>query len=92
VVVDVELLVPYSRIAGARSLSLDIQGNSLDILVNALIERFPALETHLKGEEIPGAAPFFMLINGKIISVEKQSDILFEEGDVIAFTRIVAGG
>ena len=58
-VVDVELLVPYSRIAGARSLSLDIQGNSLDILVNALIERFPALETHLKGGRDPRGGTFF---------------------------------
>jgi len=92
IVVAIELLVPYNRLADVRSLSLEIEGNSLDLLVNALVKRIPALEKHLKGEEIPGAAPFHLLINGKIIPVEKQSDIILEEGDVVAFTRILAGG
>jgi len=91
-VVEVKLLVPYNRIADAQNLSLEIQSDRLDILVNALIERFPALETHFKGDEVPGAAPFLLVINDKVIPVEKQSDIILKEGDLVVFTRIVAGG
>ena len=90
--VEVELLVPYNRIANVRNISLEIQGNTLDKLISALVIRIPALEKHITGEEIEGASPFLLLINGKIIPIEKQSEVFLQEGDHVAFTRIVAGG
>ena len=91
-VVKVKLLVPYNRIADAQNLSLEIQGDSLDILVKALIEKYPALERHFKGDEVPGAAPFLLVINDKVVPVGKPSDIILQEGDVVAFTRVLGGG
>ncbi len=89
---EVELLVPYNRIGNVRNISLEIQGNTLDKLISALVTKIPALEKHITGEEIPGASPFLLLINGKIIPIEKQSEVFLQEGDHVAFTRIVAGG
>ena len=90
--VEVELLVPYNRIANAKSLMLEMEGNTLDRLLEALIRRIPALESHLKGEEVPGASPFLLLINGKVVHMEKQSDVMVRPGDRVAFTRVLAGG
>ncbi len=69
-----------------------MEGNTLDRLIEALIKHIPALEEHLTGEEIPGASPFLLLINGKVVQVEKQSEVLIKPGDRVALTRIVAGG
>jgi sulfur carrier protein ThiS len=89
---EVELLVPYNRIVNVRNISIEIQGNTLDKLISALVTRIPALGNHMTGEEIPGASPFLLLINGKIIPIEKQSEVFLQERDHVAFTRIVAGG
>ena len=90
--IHIELLVPYNRIAKMQSVKVEMEGNTLDRLIEALIKRIPALEAHLTGEEIPGASPFLLLINGKVVQVENQSDVLIKPGDRVALTRIVAGG
>jgi molybdopterin converting factor small subunit len=90
--IHIELLVPYNRIAKTQSVKVEMEGNSLDRLIEALIKRIPALEEHLTGEEIPGASPFLLLINGKVVQVEKQSEVLIKPGDRVSLTRIVAGG
>ena len=90
--IHVELLVPYNRIANTRSVKVEVEGHTLDKLLEALIRRIPALENHLTGEEIPGASPFLLLINGKVVPVEKPSEIFLEPGDRVGFTRIVTGG
>jgi molybdopterin converting factor small subunit len=90
--VDVELLPPYNQIAKTRNVEIVIEGNSLDKLIEALVGQFPALEEHLTGEEVPGASPFLLLINDKIVHGKEQSQIFLRAGDRVAFTRIVAGG
>ncbi len=90
--VDVELLPPYHQIAKTRNIRIVIEGNTLDKLIEALIRQIPALEEHITGEEIPGAMPFLLLINGKIVHGKEQSQIFLKSGDRVALTRIVAGG
>jgi molybdopterin converting factor small subunit len=90
--VDVELLVPYNRIAKRKSLKVKMEGNTLDKLLEALISRFPALKEHLMDEEIPGALPFLLLVNGKVLEVEDPTEVFLRPGDRVGFTRVVAGG
>lgn len=90
--IDVELLVPYNRIAKTQSVKLEMEGNTLDKLLQALVTRFPALEKHLMEEEVPGASPFLLLINGKVVQVGDPSEISLKPGDRVGFTRVVAGG
>ena len=90
--IDIELLVPYNRIAKTGSITVEMVGNTLENLLEALIGRIPALEKHLMEEEIPGASPFLLLINGKVVQVEDPSKIFLKPGDRVAFTRVVAGG
>ena len=89
---DVELLVPYNRIAKTQRLRVEIEGNTLDNLLEALIRRFPALKGHLMEEEVPGALPFLLLINGRVVQVGDPSEIPLKPGDRVGFTRVVAGG
>lgn len=90
--VEVELLVPYNRIAQTEKIKVEMDGNTLDTLIAALIRDIPALENHLTGEEIPGASPFLLFINGEIVPGEQPSQIFLKPGDRVAFTRILAGG
>jgi molybdopterin converting factor small subunit len=69
-----------------------MEGNTLDKLLQALIKRFPELEKHLMEEEVPGASPFLLLINGKVVQVADPTEIYLEPGDQVGFTRVVAGG
>ena len=69
-----------------------MEGNTLDKLLEALISRFPALKEHLVDEEIPGATPFLLLVNGKVVEVEDPTKVSFRPGDRVGFTRVVAGG
>lgn len=71
---------------------MEVEGNSLDKLLEALIKRFPELEKHLMEEEVPGALPFLLLINGKVVQVAEPTEIYLKPGDQIGFTRVVAGG
>lgn len=71
---------------------MEVVGNTLDKLLEALISRIPAFEKHLMEEEVPGASPFLLLINGKVVQVEDPSEIFLKPGDRVAFTRVVAGG
>ncbi len=89
---DVELLVPYNRIAKTERLKVEMEGHTLDKLLEALISRFPALKEHLMEEEIPGASPFLLLVNGRVVQVEDPSEISLKPGDRVGFTRVVAGG
>lgn len=89
---DVELLVPYSRIAKTKRLKVEMEGHTLDKLLETLISRFPQLKGHLMEEEVPGVSPFLLLINGKVVQVEDPSEIFLKPGDRVAFTRVVAGG
>ena len=89
---DVELLVPYNRIAKTRSVRLEMEGNTLDKLLQALIKRYPALEKHLMEEEVSGALPFLLLVNGKVVQVADPAEICLKPGDLVGFTRVVAGG
>ena len=89
---DVELFVPYNRIAKTKRLKVEMEGNTLDKLLETLISRFPALKRHLIEEEVPGASPFLLLINGKVVQVEDPSEIFLNPGDRVGFTRVVAGG
>ena len=89
---DVELLVPYNRIAKTQRLKVEMEGNTLDKLLEALIRLFPALKGHLMEEEIPGASPFLLLINGRVVQLEDTSEISLKPGDRVGFTRVVAGG
>lgn len=89
---DVELLVPYNRIAKTQRLKVEMEGNTLEKLLEALIRLFPALKGHLMEEEIPGASPFLLLINGRVVQVEDPSEISLKPGDRVGFTRVVAGG
>ena len=91
-IVDIELMVPYNRIANTKNVKVEMEGNTLDKLIEALIGRVPALKEHLTGEEVPGAVPFLLLINGNVVEVEKQSEVLINPGDRVTLTRIVAGG
>jgi hypothetical protein len=43
-------------------------------------------------EEVPGALPFLLLINGRVVRVENPSEIFFRPGDRVAFTRVIGGG
>ena len=90
--IHVELLVPYNRIAKTKSVEVETEGDTLDKLLEALIRRIPALENHLTGEEVPGASPFLLLINGKVVPVEKPSEIFLKPEDRVGFMRIVTGG
>jgi molybdopterin converting factor small subunit len=90
--VDVELLVPYNRIARTQRLKLEMEGNTLDKLLQALITRFPALEKHLMEEEVSGALPFLLLVNGTVVQVADPTKICLKPGDQVGFTRVVAGG
>ncbi len=90
--VDVELLPPYNRIAKTRNIEIGMEGNTLDELIETLVGQIPALKEHLTGEEVPGASPFLLLINDKIVHGKEQSQIFLKPGDRLAFTRIVAGG
>ena len=90
--IDVELLVPYNRIAKTQRVRVEMEGNTLDQLLQALIKRFPELEMHLMGEEVPGALPFLLLINGKVVQVVDPTEILLKPGDQVGLTRVVAGG
>jgi molybdopterin converting factor small subunit len=90
--IDVELLVPYNRIAKTRRVRLEMEGNTLDKLLQALITRFPALEKHLMEEEVSGALPFLLLVNGKVVQVADPTEIGLKPGDQVGFTRVVAGG
>ena len=89
---DVELLVPYNRIAKTRRVRLEMEGNTLDKLLKALITRFPALEKHLMEEEVSGALPFLLLVNGKVVQVADPTKVCLKPGDQVGFTRVVAGG
>ena len=89
---DVELLVPYNRIAKRKRLKVEMEGNTLDELIAVLTSRIPALEHHLMDEEVPGAVPFLLLINGRVVQVENPSEIFFRPGDRIAFMRVIGGG
>ena len=90
--VDVELLVPYNRIAKTKGVRVEMEGNTLDKLLEALIKRFPELEEHLMEEEVPGTPPFLLLINGKVVQVADPAEICLKPGDQVGFTRVVAGG
>lgn len=90
--VDVEFLAPYNLIAKTRTIEIVMEGNTLDKLIEALIKRIPALEEHLTGEEVPGASPFLLLINDKVVHGKEHSKILIKSGDSVAFAQIVAGG
>jgi molybdopterin converting factor small subunit len=90
--VDVELFVPYNRIAKTRSVKLEMEGNTLDKLLQALITRLPALEKHLMEEEVSGALPFLLLVNGKVVQAVDPTEICLKPGDQVGFTRVVAGG
>ncbi len=90
--VDVEFLAPYNQIAKTRTIEIVMEGNTLDKLIEALIRRIPALEEHLTGEEVPGASPFLLLINDKVVHGKEHSKILIKSGDRVAFAQIVAGG
>lgn len=90
--VDVELLVPYKQIAKTQNIKVEMEGNTLDRLLEALIRRFPVLEKHLIEEEIPGASPFLLLVNGRVVQVEQPSQVFLKPGDRVGFTRVVAGG
>ena len=69
-----------------------MEGHTLDQLLQALVKRFPELEKHLMGEEVPGALPFLLLINGKVVQVADPTEIFLKSGDQVGFTRVVAGG
>jgi len=69
-----------------------MEGHTLDQLLQALVKRFPELEKHLMGEEVPGAWPFLLLINGKVVQVADPTEIFLKSGDQVGFTRVVAGG
>ncbi|UCB48854.1 MAG: MoaD/ThiS family protein [Deltaproteobacteria bacterium] len=90
--VDVELLVPYKQIAKAQNVQVEIEGNTLENLLQSLIKLFPELENHLMDEEVPGALPFLLLINGKVVPVADPTEICLKPGDQVGFTRVVAGG
>jgi molybdopterin converting factor small subunit len=90
--VDVEFLAPYNRIANTQSVKVEMEGNTLDELLAVLIRRIPALEDHLMDEEVPGALPFLLLINGRVVQVENPSEIFFRPGDRVAFMRAIGGG
>ncbi len=90
--VDVELLPPYNQIAKTRNIEIAMAGNTLDKLIEALISQIPSLEEHLTGEEVPGASPFLLLINDKIVHGKEYTKIILKSGDRVAFAQIVAGG
>ena len=85
-------MAPYNRIANTQSVKVEMEGNTLDELLAVLIRRIPALEDHLMDEEVPGALPFLLLINGKVVQVADPTEIFLKPGDQVGFTRVVAGG
>lgn len=75
-----------------QSVEVEMEGNTLEKLLEALIKRFPVLEKHLMEEEIPGASPFLLLVNGKVVHLENPSQVHLTKGDRVGLTRVVAGG
>jgi sulfur carrier protein ThiS len=90
--VDVELLVPYRQIAKRDHVRIDMEGDTLADVLTHLIGQIPALRDHLTGEEFPGALPFLLMINGKVVKGGQPAEIRIQPGDRLTITQILAGG
>jgi len=90
--VNVELLAPYTKIAKTGHVQLEMEGDNLADLLGHLVRQIPALSDHLTGEEFPGALPFFLMVNGKIVKGGRPAEIRINPGDRVTITQIVTGG
>ena len=90
--VDVKLLVPFRQIAKTGQVRVDMEGGTLEDLLENLIVRFPSLRDHLSGEEFPGVLPFLLMINKKVVKGGRPADIRINHGDCVTITQIMTGG
>ena len=88
----IKFLKPFSDIVGKSELETDFDGNTFEILLKTLVEKYPELrkEFYKKDNELTDYICIF--VNDKPISALKGLDTELKNGDEILFFVPVSGG
>ena len=88
----IKLLRPFSKIVGKSELSINFTGDTLDNLIEELINRYPQLKTefYTKNDELTDLICIF--VNDKPISALKGINTNLKNNDNVLFFIPLSGG
>ena len=87
-----KLLMPFKDVVGQESLMLDIQGTTLQNLLDDLLSQYPKLKEKMLGSNGNIDSFVNIFVNDKPTFSNQESQIELKEGDEILIFPAIAGG
>ena len=87
-----KLLMPFKDVVGQESLILDIQGTTLQDLLDDLLSQYPKLKEKMLDSNGNIDSFVNIFVNDKPTFTNQESNIELNEGDEILIFPAIAGG
>jgi MoaD family protein len=87
-----KLLMPFKDVVGQESLMLDIQGTTLQNLLEDLLSQYPKLKEKMLDSNGNIDSFVNIFVNDKPTFSNQESEIELNEGDEILIFPAIAGG
>jgi MoaD family protein len=87
-----KLLMPFKDVVGQESLMLDIQGTTLQNLLDDLLSQYPKLKEKMLDSNGNIDSFVNIFVNDKPTFSNQESEIELNEGDEILIFPAIAGG
>jgi MoaD family protein len=90
--IKLKILRPFQDVVGQENLTIDIQGTTLQNLLDDLISKYPKLKEKMldKNGNVDSFVNIF--INDKPTFANQESEVKLKEGDEILIFPAIAGG
>jgi len=90
--VKLKILRPFQDVVGQEDLAIDIQGSTLQNLIDDLVAKYPKLKEKMldKNGNVDSFVNIF--VNDKPTFSNQESDVELQEGDEVLIFPAIAGG
>jgi MoaD family protein len=88
----VKLLKPLSDTVGKKELHLDVEGETLDDLLKALVEKHPKLKDELYSKKDALSDHVNVFVNDKPVTGKDEMSTKLNDGDEILLFIPISGG
>lgn len=88
----IKFLKPFSNAVGKPEVEIDFTGNTLNELLNILVDKYPQLQQELYTEKNVLSEYLAVFVNDKPIAALKGIHTQLKNGDVVLFFVPISGG
>jgi ferredoxin-nitrite reductase len=90
--IKIKLLRPFQDVVGKEDITMDIQGKTLQNLLDDLISQYPKLKDKMMDKKGNLDSFVNIFVNDKPTYTDQESKIKLNEGDRILIFPAIAGG